>query len=47
MGASAHGSQGHLGPAFTGETPVILMGKMPMLWCLYGHTTDTATQVLM
>jgi hypothetical protein len=31
MGASAHESQGHLGPAYTGETPVILMGKMPML----------------
>ncbi len=45
MGASAHESQGHLGPVFTGErgspnafvrvrgpqTPVILVGKMPML----------------
>ena len=29
MGASAHESQGRPGPAFTGETPVIHMGKMP------------------
>jgi len=39
MGASAHESQGHpppargqvFGLALTGETPVIPMGKMPML----------------
>jgi hypothetical protein len=40
MGASAHESQGQLGPAVTGETPVILMGKMPMLLRPYSHITN-------
>ena len=30
-GHPAHESQGHLGPAFTGGTPVLLTGKMPVL----------------
>ncbi len=47
MGASAHELQGHLGPAYTGETPVIFMGKMPMLRCPSEHAANTATQRLM
>ena len=31
MGVPPMESQGHPGPASTGETPVVLMGKMPML----------------